>query len=143
MCHTTRVPKEKDFVMHNMDTRGSKGTYLDRDIASAIGCHFFNVISTGKEFFSDYKEMVQRCKDTSKLIDSFRIINIHFDGKDICITTSRPGLLIGRKGEQINKLTESLRKEFVFDKISIIEDHIICNLQDFHYVLSGYEEDEE
>jgi len=125
------------------NTQMTEGMFLDRDIASAIGKHFYGVITGDKEPFADKAEMIQRCKDTKVLVDSFKILNIHFDGKDICITTSRPGILIGRKGERLNKLVEALRKEFTFEKINIIEDQVVSSLDDFHYVLSGYEDYED
>lgn len=118
---------------------GNISMHLDRDIASAIGKYFYEVIAAGKEPFAIRGEMFQRCKDTQKLVDSFKIVGIHFNGSDILITTSRPGLLIGRKGERINKLAEALHKEFTFNKVLIIEDQVISRLNDFHYVLDGYE----
>ena len=124
------------------NTQMTEGMFLDRDIASAIGKHFYDVITDNKEPFADKAEMIQRCKDTKALVDSFKIVNIHFDGKNICITTCRPGFLIGRKGEQINKLAEALHNAFSFQKVLIIEDRVISSLDDFHYVLDGYETEE-
>ena len=124
------------------NTQMTEGMFLDRDIASAIGKHFYEVITSNKEPFADKKEMVQRCKDTEALVDSFKIVNIHYGGKNIYITTCRPGLLVGRKGEQINKLAEALHNAFSFQKVLIIEDRVVHSLHDFYYVLDCYETEE-
>jgi len=132
---------ENEIPMHSMDTNGINGMYLDRDIATAIGRFFFDqsvVIGSASDDWSK-EVLTERCKITTKTIDSFKIVNIHFDGKDICITTSRPGLLIGRKAEQCEKLREYLSKEFTFDNIRIIENRVISSLYDYHYVLTGFE----
>jgi len=40
-------------------------------------------------------------------------------GEKIIIYASRPGLIVGRKGENIKKLTQTLKKRFKFDKPQI------------------------
>ena len=129
--------------MHSMNTTGLNGMYLDRDIATSIGRFFYDQSASDELKADDWstETLNKRCNITKQTIDSLRIINIHFDGKFICITTSRPGILIGRKGEQINKLTEYLRKEFTFEKISITEDRVVSSLYDFYYVLDAFSED--
>lgn len=48
------------------------------------------------------------------------------------ITTSRPGLLIGKKGENITKLIEYLKEDFpIIKEIKIIEDNILHHLYAF------------
>ncbi len=40
-------------------------------------------------------------------------------GEKIIIYTARPGLIVGKKGQNISKLTETLKKEFKFDNPQI------------------------
>ena len=116
--------------------------YLDKAISTTIGRFFFDQSVSDKLRADDFTKdtLTERCEIASKKINCLKIINVHFDGKDICITTSRPGLLVGKKCEQLEKLTAYLRKEFQFETIKIIEDRIICCMYDFHYVLSGFED---
>ena len=129
--------------MHNMDTKGINSKYLDRDIATSIGKFFFDKSVNEKLKKEDFTldTLKERCDLTTMTIDSLKIVNIHFDDKDICITTSRPGLLIGRKGIQIGELKDYLKKEYTFDNLRIIEDRVIRSLYDYHYILTGFEDD--
>lgn len=72
-------------------------------IAARIGLYF---LEQNKE---DYNK-------TREFIRDLDILDIQEDGEKISISTSRPGLLIGRKGKNIDGLTELFGK-----KIHIIE----------------------
>lgn len=74
-----------------------------RDIGLVIGNYFLSY------FENDYQKTGDYIRDLS-------ITDIQDNGNIIVISTSRPGLLIGRKGIHIEGLTKTLNK-----KIEIIE----------------------
>lgn len=53
----------------------------------------------------------------------YRYIKISFEvyGRNIYIYTNKPGILIGLRGETINKLSEILKENKIRKKINIIE----------------------
>lgn len=73
-----------------------------------------------EEYFNCYN-------NTHKRIHDLKITRIEWNDatKEVAITLHRPGVLIGRRGEDIEKLTKYLKRN-VHDKVKIkvIEDHL-------------------
>jgi small subunit ribosomal protein S3 len=73
------------------------------------------------------KEYVKRVMGKGRISDV--LIEYTPIGEKIIVSTNRPGLVIGRKGEKINELTTSLKKRFNLDNPHIeIRDIIDSNL---------------
>ena len=68
---------------------------------------------------------IQAREDIFKLGITRIVFNI--DLSTVIIHLGRPGLLIGKKGEQINALSEHLKKYNV-EKVEIIEDNLFEHL---------------
>lgn len=100
---------------------------IEQLIASEIGYFYYYRIENGT-----VKEQVA---EASKEIKAIRITKIEFDGKDIHITTERPGVLIGRKGKDINDLTAYLHTKVVFETLHIVEERVLQKLYSFQYYL--------
>lgn len=67
-------------------------------------------------------------------INSLGILRIDYDNRVVVLTLSRPGLFIGKKGQNIMALTKWLKEEFgesVIKEFKIKEDPIIDHLFDF------------
>jgi ribosomal protein S3 len=75
-----------------------------RDVAKKIG-NFYLLKNNG-----DYAK-------TEEEINSLQISKIEVTDDTVAITTNRPGLLIGRRGTNVDMLTEALKM-----KIKIIEE---------------------
>jgi ribosomal protein S3 len=103
-------------------------TKIEVEIAYKIGYFYFNMNS-------GITNLIEQVKETTKDIDVLKITKIEFDGSNISITTQRPGLLIGRHGADIQALSEWLHKEFLFEKILLVEERILGNLYNFQYAL--------
>ena len=69
-----------------------------------------------KEEF-EMKEFVKKYLGMGKISR----INVEYTpvGEKVIITTSRPGLIIGRGGEKIEKLTQVLKKKYKFENVHI------------------------
>lgn len=80
---------------------------------------------------------------THKEIDSYRITGIEFREEDnsVIIVLARPGVFIGYKGQNIDRITQYLQKQMPGLKIRIKEDKV----QDYLYPQdwSGYDDDED
>ena len=59
-------------------------------------------------------------RKTEKEIESIKISGITVNGKEVHIYTSRPGLLIGPKGKNIDALELFLKKRFSFMNVLTI-----------------------
>ena len=78
-------------------------------------------------------------KNTEEEIRSLSITQIKNTGNTIIITLQRPGLLIGRRGDNIEALQKFMLYKTNYSKINIEEDKIISWLVPYDY--SGYETD--
>jgi ribosomal protein S3 len=100
-----------------------KYTDKEKDIISQIGKFFLerNLKNSDRELHEIYlktrEEILELCIT--------RIVFTSEQSIDICL--GRPGLLIGKKGEQINALSEYLEK-YGINKIKIIEDSLFIYL---------------
>lgn len=92
---------------------------MEKDIARAIGYFYFE----------------RENKDEGEAIEAIKNLQIHkieYTDGVVIITLSRPGLLIGKKGENITSLVEYLKKEFKdMKEIRIKEDNILYHLYAF------------
>jgi hypothetical protein len=98
-----------------------------REIAQHIGNYYVS-INGG---FNIKESYIKATEDVKSLgITKIRILgNSIFRGMVIAITITRPRLLIGRGGVNIDKLTEYLSKELKKKvSIDIIEENVIGNL---------------
>jgi ribosomal protein S3 len=87
--------------------------YDNRDFARFIG-----------EFYLDKNK--GDYKKTNEEIADLRITKIDYNFRTLSITIGRPGLIIGRRGENIDKLKEYLSKQIIGSfELKIIEDMII------------------
>lgn len=92
---------------------------MEKDIARAIG-YFY------------YEKENQNEDNAIKAINDIQIQNIEYNDGTLCITLGRPGIFIGKRGENIMAITNYLRKEFdSFKEIKLREDSVICHLYDF------------
>jgi len=101
------------------------GRHLDGDIASFIGKWYF------VKMVGDGTEQNRVVVETRKVVELLDVHGIHFDGEDIEIKLSRPGCLIGRRGENIAALEKALRKEFEFKVLRVVEERVVLRLFDF------------
>jgi ribosomal protein S3 len=87
--------------------------YENRDFARMIG-EFYLIKNRG-----DYKK-------TSEEIATIQITGVDYNCRVLRIVTGRPGLIIGRRGENIDKLKEYVLKQIgeIFE-LKIIEDKVI------------------
>lgn len=99
-----------------------------RDIAREIGYFYFRK-------YDSCTSVLEQVVETRKELDDTKITSIAFKEENILITTSRPGILIGRHGENIKSLTEYLRKRFTFNQIGIVEETILKHMYSFEYAL--------
>jgi predicted RNA-binding protein YlqC (UPF0109 family) len=99
----------------------------EQDIAREIGYFYFNR-STAETVVGQVEQATQEVK-------ARMISRIDFDGNTISITTSRPGIIIGKRGAEIEALRDHLRKAITFDEICLIEDRVLGNLYSFQYAL--------
>jgi hypothetical protein len=68
-------------------------------------------------------------KKTHEEIFSLQITQIKLNDNTISITLSRPGLIIGRRGENLDMLQRYLTQQLKFyHKIEIVEDKILSYL---------------
>jgi hypothetical protein len=93
-----------------------------------------------KEYSDAYRKAHQE-------LDSYKITNIEYrEDKSIVITLARPGIFIGYKGKNIDRISEYLQKNLPGSKIRIKEDKIYDYLypQDWsgegEYDEDGYED---
>ena len=104
--------KVKKFIHNSFYRPSEKEIHKVQSIASDIG--FFYLEKNA----GDYEKAIEE-------ITQLGITKIDFKGTTIHITLTRPGLLIGRRGENIDKLrvhlSKSLKQEI---NIDIIEDRI-------------------
>ena len=63
-------------------------------------------------------------KKTNEEIEKVRIQNVEKTEKGITIFTERPGLLIGRRGENINQLQEFLNCEIRIEEVSSLYSYM-------------------
>ncbi len=72
-----------------------------------------------KKFVGFKKEELGVKEYVKRALGKGRISSVHIEytpvGEKIIIATSRPGLVIGRKGEKIEELTRVIKKRFKFD----------------------------
>jgi len=75
-----------------------------------------NFVKFKKEEF-EMKEFVKKYLGMGKISR----INVEYTpvGEKIIITTSRPGLIIGRGGEKIEKLTQVLKRKYKFENVHL------------------------
>ena len=100
-------------------------TSKEKEVISQIGRFFLernlkksdNETKVHQVYLQTRKE-IQILGITRIVLTSDNEIEIHLD---------RPGLLIGKKGEQINELSEHLKK-YGINKIQIIEDDLFMHL---------------
>ena len=99
------------------------------DVVSLIGYFFFENARGG-----DIKERVD---SATKEINLLGITNVSLSGHCAVINLMRPGLLIGRHGEQIDRLTEYLCKttKGEVNSISVWEEKKMKNIYDFQVAL--------
>jgi predicted metal-dependent RNase len=98
-------------------------------IAGHIGDFYFGLIKISIP--GDFKaETIARVKAARANLEKVKITNIEFDGEDIVITTARPGILIGKRGENLDALTKYLHEVTSFKNLQIKEDRI----QDYLYM---------
>jgi predicted metal-dependent RNase len=77
-----------------------------------------------------------------KEIESLGITRIEVENDTATIYLSRPGLIIGRKGENIQKLLEFIQKRVSFEvKLNIKETKDVPGLFCFSYIDDGIDED--
>lgn len=79
--------------------------------------------------------------NVNREVMSLGISSIKEQGDDIAITLSRPGLLIGSQGKNIEALLSYIQKEnplYTIKKIKIIEDRLPDYL--YHYFYLGEED---
>ncbi len=96
-----------------------------RDLATYIGSFYLSLQKGLDE--SDY----QKARDQ---VSDLGISNLNIQGNKISITLMRPGLLIGRKGENIDQLQKYLNAQYKKNmKIKIIEERILEHLFPYHY----------
>ena len=78
------------------------------------------------------KEYVKKSLGKGKISDVF--IEYTPVGEKIIVATNRPGLVIGRKGEKIDELTDVLKKRFKLDNPHIDIKEILDEKLDAHLV---------
>jgi ribosomal protein S3 len=68
-------------------------------------------------------------KNAQEEVRALGLTQISVKGNELCITLSRPGILIGRKGENIDKFERYMNDKGGFTKIKIVEDRVIgCSI---------------
>jgi KH domain len=88
-------------------------------------CH-----NIGGFYYEKNKFNVEEAYDELKLVN---ITKVHYDDETIVIECSRPGILIGSKGSNIEALKEYLTKAFGKEiKISIVENETMTYLTWFN-----------
>jgi len=100
-------------------------TSKEKEVISQIGKFFLerNLKKSDNE-----TKLHQVYLQTREEIQDLCITRIIFTSdRSIDIYLGRPGLLIGKKGEQINELSEHLKK-YGINKIQIIEDDLFMHL---------------
>ncbi len=100
-------------------------TSKEKEVISQIGKFFLerNLKKSDNE-----TKIHQVYLQTREEIQDLCITRIIFTSdRSIDIYLGRPGLLIGKKGEQINELSEHLKK-YGINKIQIIEDDLFMHL---------------
>ncbi len=72
-------------------------------------------------------------------IERYGITQIKVKRSTVYITLSRPGIFIGLKGENIDRIRNYLSKEFNKKvKIKLTEERLLRNLTNFMYAFSDY-----
>lgn len=112
-----------------LENHGQKSVALRQQIAQQIAEFYLDTNKCG-DFQETYKKAIEE-------ITALRISSIDFKRGDIVITLMRPGLLIGRHGENINALEKFLRKKITFKEIKIKEERILGAL--FPYMAEVYD----
>lgn len=74
---------------------------------------------------------------TNDELERLRLNRIELSSEAIVLVTSRPGILIGKRGENITKLIEYLAGPYPEKKVKIVED-----MDDLLYLLHRMPEDE-
>lgn len=102
---------------------------MEKEIARLIG-----------EFYLDAQDKSLSLKDTylsaSEQLEALGILSIVLKNSEIIITLMRPGLLIGRRGDNIDKLSSYLSKQLGKKiHISLMKDKVIHHLYPFYYDL--------
>lgn len=101
------------------------------EIAADIG-FFYHDTSVG----DNIKEKIE---NTTTRISNLGIVSIDYKDNEVIITLSRPGLLIGQYGSNINALTKYLQEKSKnkVDKIKIVEQKLptflYCFRADYDY----------
>lgn len=97
-----------------LDLKNKKRAIL-QNIAAEIGYYYLD-----KNY--DVTELYPK---TRAEISTLGITQIEFKKGNIIITLTRPGLLIGRNGDNINALEKFLRLRIKYKKLLVEEDQII------------------
>ena len=91
-----------------------------------------------KKFVNFKKEELGVKEYVKRALGKGRISNVSIEytpvGEKIVIATSRPGLVIGRKGEKIDELTRVIKKRFNFDNPHIEISEVMNPLLDAQLV---------
>ena len=72
-------------------------------------------------------------KKTEEELRTLGVVQIQGKDNAVIITLQRPGLLIGRRGENIDQLQKFLSSKTKYSKIDIKEDKVICWLIPYDY----------
>jgi ribosomal protein S3 len=103
--------------------------YENREVARLIGEFYLSKNIPSKEAYEKARENIV----------SLGIVDIKTFRDTIIITLQRPGLLIGRKGKNIDELQKFIQTKTKYRKIDIKEDKIISCLIPYDY--SNYPDD--
>src|SRR3989338_2862557 len=91
-----------------------------------------------KKFVGFKKEELSVKEYVKRALGKGKISNVSIEytpvGEKIVIATSRPGMVIGRKGEKIEELTRVIKKKFKFDNPHIEIREIMNPLLDAQLV---------
>ena len=100
-------------------------TSKEKEVISQIGKFFLERNLKKSDNETKFHQVYLQTREEIQDLCITRII--FTSDRSIDIYLGRPGLLIGKKGEQINELSEHLKK-YGINKIQIIEDDLFMHL---------------
>lgn len=115
------INKTRQFFKRAKDREQSES----REVARLIGEYY---VAKNKEL--GLKESHMKAREE---LSSLGVTEIKASGNRVEITLQRPGLLIGRRGDNIDMLQKFLATKSKYTQVGIKEDKIICWLIPYDY----------
>lgn len=117
------------FIQKILYKNFKKYNYYEKDVLHEIGQFYLTL-----ELEDPNNNISSDCYELAiKKLKELEITHIKISGNTLTIYLGRPGILIGKKGENIYKLERYLMAVTNIEKIELFEDSLYCHLFPVEY----------